>query len=106
MTKVRCSVNTCSYNKDKTCYAECVAIGGQGAIIDQATCCGTFLSEDAYSNLAEHTTYKSCCEAVSCTVASCMHHKNHQCTLDCIDVEDSGHATVYIETCCSSFKTL
>ncbi|MDA3730430.1 DUF1540 domain-containing protein [Niameybacter massiliensis] len=104
MTKVKCSVSNCSYNKDHVCYAERVAIGGQAAVVDEATCCGTFLNEDAYSNLAEHTAYKSACKAVSCTVATCVHHKNDQCMLDCIAVEGSGNAAAYVETCCSSFK--
>lgn len=104
MTKVKCSVSNCSYNKDHVCYAERVAIGGQAAVEDESTCCGTFLNEEAYSNLAEHTGYKSVCDAVTCTVATCAHHKNHQCMLDSIQVEGSNQTAVYIETCCSSFK--
>ncbi|MBC8580881.1 MAG: DUF1540 domain-containing protein [Zhenhengia sp.] len=104
MTKVHCSVTNCSYNNDRVCYAQRVAIGGQGAVEDEATCCGTFLNQDVYSNLAEHTEYKSPCLSVTCSVATCTYHADHQCTLNSIDVDGSGHAAIYIETCCSSFK--
>lgn len=86
------------------CYAERVAIGGQGAVEEDATCCGTFLNEDVYSNLAEHTEYKSPCDFVSCTVGTCQYNADQRCSLNSIDVESSGHASLYIETCCSSFK--
>lgn len=104
MTKVQCGVTNCSYNNDQVCYAKRVAIGGQGAVEDQGTCCGTFLNNDAYSNLAEHTEYISPCDAVSCTVGSCTYNKEQKCSLKDIQVEGSGNAGVYIETYCSSFK--
>ena len=106
MTKVQCSVIKCSYNNDEICYASRIAVGGQGAVEDEGTCCGTFLNEDVYSNLAEHTQYKSCCDYVSCTVGSCAYndHANKKCTLDSIQVEGSDNPAIYIETCCSSFE--
>ena len=104
MTKVNCSVNNCSFNKDEICYAERVAIGGKGATQEVLTCCGTFLDNQAYSNLAEHTEYKKTCDAVSCTVATCEYHQNNLCTLATINVSAQNQVNLYSETDCSSFK--
>lgn len=104
MTKVNCSVENCSYNNDRCCYAQRVAIGGQGATNERLTCCGTFLNEGHYSNLAEHTEYKSPCEEVSCTVATCKHNENNACNLKDIDVTGEEPATLYVDTDCSSFE--
>ena len=107
MTKVQCSVTKCSYNNSEVCYASRIAVGGQGAVEEEGTCCGTFLHEDVYSNLAEHTEYKSNCDYVSCTVGSCAYNDNanQKCTLDSIQVEGSDNPTAYIETYCSSFES-
>ncbi len=72
MTKVHCSVTNCSYNNDRVCYAQRVAIGGQGAVEDEATCCGTFLNQDVYSNLAEHTEVQT--PLFKCNLQCCNLH--------------------------------
>lgn len=104
MTKVSCSVENCSYNNNQACYAERVAIGGQGATNERITCCGTFLNKGHYSNLAEHTEYKSPCQAVSCSVATCRHNQNQLCDLGSIDVIGESPATLYVDTDCASFE--
>lgn len=104
MTKVNCSVDNCSYNKEQCCYAERVAVGGQGATDERVTCCGTFLNKAHYSNLAEHTEYKSVCDAVSCMVGTCRYNENHACKLESIQVIGEDPATLYVDTDCSSFE--
>ncbi|MGL5675829.1 MAG: DUF1540 domain-containing protein [Cellulosilyticaceae bacterium] len=104
MTKVACSVENCSYNNNFECYAKSVAIGGIGSTTEKNTCCGTFLNQDQYSNLAEHTAYKSICKELTCNVASCRHYVENRCKLDAIKVVGENPSTLYVDTDCSNFE--
>ena len=46
--KVKCGVETCTYNKAKMCYADALEVNpmsGRDAEISDETCCTTFKSE-------------------------------------------------------------
>ncbi|PHV70731.1 hypothetical protein CS063_09390 [Sporanaerobium hydrogeniformans] len=104
MTQVNCAVKGCSYNHNEICYAKRVAIGGKGSTEIKGTCCGTFLNEDVYSNLAEHTDYLSPCDAVTCTVAICRYNAENLCQLQAIQVSGAEETSLYTQTDCLSFK--
>ncbi len=104
MTCVKCSVNNCSYNKDGGCYVEKIQVGGKSSTEEDCTCCGTFLNQEHYSNLAEYTSSRSEAEEVGCNVETCKHNGNCQCTLDEIEVCGCNHTGNYTETKCASFE--
>ena len=104
MTQVNCTVQGCSYSREGACYAKSIVVGGKGATLTDGTCCGTFLNETAYSNLADHTEYLSACDSVKCTVATCVHHAHATCQLSQIEVSGADEASVYTETDCLNFE--
>lgn len=103
MTQVKCSVSSCSYYKDGGCYVNPVKIGGQGAVEDSLTCCGSYLNRQHYSNLAEYTSRRGAADCVSCNVSTCEHNRNQECTLSEIQVDGLRSTNIYTETKCASF---
>ena len=106
MTQIKCSVSSCSYNKDYACYVNPVNIGGKGAPDEECTCCGSFLSRQNYSNLAEYTSMRSEVNTVNCVVNTCEYNKCDKCTKDHIDVGGNNDACIYSETECNSFHNV
>lgn len=103
MQKICCDVTNCSHNSGGECYADRVNIGGDGASEGKATCCGSFLDVQLYSNL---TNCSSCGEkgtALVCKATECTYNKNKLCTLDSIQVS-GGPSNLYSETYCASFE--
>lgn len=103
MTKVSCSVSSCSYYKDGGCYVSTVNIGGKGASSDHLTCCGSFLDRQHYSNLAEYTCNRGETETVLCNVNTCKYNENEVCSLNEIHVGGEKEARIYTETECKSY---
>lgn len=104
MTSINCTVENCSYHNQNKCYADKVTVAGQGSTAERQTCCGTFLNEEHYSNLAEHTEYKQPVKEVACNVATCKFNANQLCSLDQINVIGENPATLYVDTDCASFQ--
>ncbi|WP_294351221.1 DUF1540 domain-containing protein [uncultured Clostridium sp.] len=102
MSKIVCSVNSCSHNKENICYANRVNIGGKSAEKDEQTCCGSFLNKLLYSDLTNNTNSNGECDALVCFATSCKHNCESLCNLDRILV-DGSQAEIYTETMCSSF---
>lgn len=103
MTQVRCGVTSCSYNKAGDCYVDSVNVGGRGAASDSSTCCGSFLYQPTYSNLAEYTSYRGAVNTVNCNVNSCAYNRDCKCEREEIEVGGNCNATYYSETMCASF---
>ena len=103
MTKINCSVTNCSHNKSSVCYSNIVNIKGGQAKEAYNTCCGNFLDMRDYSDLTNNTNACGPCDALVCTVQTCVYNKNQACTADVIDVRGNDVA-VYTEANCSTFK--
>lgn len=104
MSKVNCNVSNCSYNKEKTCTADCIKIGGQSAETHESTCCGSFLNSSTYSNFADYSSMRSGDQVdILCNVMTCKYYGDGQCSLDEIDVGGTSRAQIYTETDCASF---
>ncbi|MBE6050638.1 MAG: DUF1540 domain-containing protein [Clostridium sp.] len=103
MSKIACTVDSCSHNKSHVCYANRVNIGGKSAISDEQTCCGSFLNKLLYSDLTNNTNSHGECDALVCFVKSCKHNCETLCDLSRIEVDGSS-AEIYTETICSSFE--
>lgn len=104
MTRVKCSVENCSYNESGGCYASAIDVGGAGAMSNQHTCCATFLNRAAYSNLTELPAPLHETDAVACQVETCRYHDNQWCTLNEIEVGSQAQASLYTQTDCNSFE--
>ncbi len=103
MSRINCSAEGCSHNKNNVCYANRVNIGGKGAENDVTTCCGSFLNKLLYSDLTSNTNSHGSCDTLVCFVNTCKHNCNTLCELKNIEVEGSS-AEVYQETLCKSFE--
>lgn len=104
MPKVSCSVQNCSYNQNQCCCASIVNIGGKGSLENRATCCGTFLNQLGYSNMAQYTKARGELDAVLCRVDTCTYYKDEHCTLNEIKVGGVEDVEIYTQTDCLSFQ--
>jgi hypothetical protein len=104
MARINCGVSSCSYNKESICYADTVNIGGIGATNKESTCCGSFLNQQHYSNLAEYTSNRGSAEVITCQVDTCAFNADQECRLTDIEVGGIREATIYTETRCQSFS--
>lgn len=106
MHKIKCSVESCSYNQDNCCCANIVNVGGKGSTDNCDTCCGTFLNSLGYSNLAQYTENRGGVDAILCRVSTCAYHSDEHCTLQEIEVgnEKGMDAEIYTQTDCLSFR--
>lgn len=102
MSRIDCSVSSCSHNKSGTCYANRVNIGGKSATVDEETCCGSFLNKLLYSTLTNNTNSEGQCDCLVCFVKSCKHNENNLCSLEEIEVS-GNNVEIYTETKCESF---
>lgn len=105
MTRVTCGVVNCSYNENNTCYAGQILISEQGLTDYEYTCCGSYLNKEAYSNLAEYTTYKVPVQSIKCKVGNCRHYRDNECTLSEVHISGKAPTHIYIETNCNSFES-
>ena len=103
MSKINCSVNNCSHNKEASCYANRVNVGGKGAKKSCNTCCGSFLDKVNYSTLTNNTSSNGSCDCLVCEVETCTYNNNKLCSADCISVSGTS-VNIYTETKCSTFK--
>lgn len=103
MQKINCDVSNCSHNSSGDCCADRVNIGGDGASVQEGTCCGSFLDSRLYGTLTNCTADGNPCTALVCKASECTHNKNQLCTLDSIQVS-GGLSNIYSETYCSSFE--
>lgn len=106
MTHVNCTVTSCSYNKDRNCYMNPINVGGKGAPTENDTCCGSYLNQKGYSNLAEYTSHRGEADTVACNVNSCKFNSNCRCRKDSIEVGGSRDTTYYTETNCCSYESV
>ncbi|MBC6696066.1 DUF1540 domain-containing protein [Terrisporobacter mayombei] len=105
MAKIDCSVTNCSHNKSSICYANIVNISGGAAEKECNTCCDSFLDYKHYSNLTNNTNDAGPCDALVCSVETCVYNNNKACTADGIQVDFHGNEPViYTETNCATFK--
>ncbi|MFD3157885.1 DUF1540 domain-containing protein [Haloimpatiens sp. FM7330] len=105
MEKISCNVSNCSHNKENTCYANIINVGGKSAKKDCDTCCGSFLDSKNYGSLTSNVNQSgSNCTAINCNVGTCIYNSNNICTADSIQVSGEG-VNIYTETRCSTFKS-
>lgn len=103
MAKINCNVTNCSHNKSNICYSNIVNIKGGKAKDACNTSCGNFLNKKEYSTLTNNTNSDGPCDALVCTVQTCVYNKNEACTAENITV-NGNNVVIYTEANCSTFK--
>ena len=103
MAKINCNVTNCSHNKSRVCYSNIVNIKGGQAKEFSNTSCGNFLDMKDYSTLTNNTNSSGPCDALVCTVQTCIYNENQACTAESIKVS-GDNVVVYTEANCSTFK--
>ena len=103
MAKINCNVTNCAHNNSSVCYSNIVNIKGGKATDSCSTCCGNFLDERDYSTLTNNTNGPGPCDALVCSVQTCVYNKNQACSAESINVNGNDVA-VYTEANCSTFK--
>lgn len=104
MGHVSCGVSSCANNKSGDCFAGVISVGGQNAVRNEQTCCGSYISSTAYSNFGNFTSQNSETDYIACDANTCKHNASNQCTLSNINVGASNAASNYYETECLSFE--
>lgn len=102
--KINCSVTNCSHNKDYTCFANMINVGGKSAQNSVDTCCASFLDSATYGHLTNNINHEGYeCDAISCNVSSCTYNSNSLCYADSIEVE-GDNVNIYTQTNCATFR--
>ena len=101
MAELKCSVNTCTYYKDKYCCKGDIMVGGKHADSCKATCCESFAEkrEGGYVSSLEHP-----CKTISidCEAVKCMYNSNYKCHAEHVAIKGCG-ACDCKETECATF---
>ena len=77
-TVVKCDEENCGYNRERTCHACAITVGG---ILDHQC--------DTMFKAKEHTSRAETAGVGACKVASCRHNSDFECHAEGIEV---GHA--------------
>ena len=97
MPELKCTVQTCTHNKQFYCDLDAIEVQGDSARKSDETCCGSFVERkgDSYSNVTGEASPTS---NVDCKAVECMYNNAGK-----ISVEGSN-ACKCGETECASFE--
>ncbi len=105
MSKISCSVASCSYNESGICDASTLKIVGDKANITEQTSCSTYISGDKVSNAVDDDVKRGETKTIHCDVETCVYNDRKYCSLtDGIEVSNLGEVETYESTDCLSFE--
>ena len=89
MPELRCTVQTCTHNKQFYCALDKIVVEGNTAEKSQDTCCGSFEERkgNSYSNV---TGEASASTNIHCEAKDCMYNQKCECHAGKISVEGSN----------------
>lgn len=101
MPELRCTVQTCTHNKNYYCELDSIVVGGDSANRAEETCCDSFEErrEGSYSNMSGEASAKS---DIDCKAVECMYNQECQCHAGKISIE-GGDACQCEQTECATF---
>lgn len=102
MTQLKCSAQTCIYNKDHYCSKGDIMVEGKDAKEPSGTCCGSF-RERTRENASNTVGHPSRTIDVDCEAVKCIFNDDCKCTADEIGIMGS-HACDCQDTECGSFR--
>lgn len=105
MTRLKCNVENCYFNKSNKCCRESIKVKGLDATVEEATYCNDFKEK------RDSMTSKEChCDKgaqnildVGCNAVRCVYNDNARCHADQIGIIGNG-AKHCSQTACESFK--
>ena len=104
MPELKCTVQTCTHNKNFYCDLDRIVVGGSDATRAKETCCDSFEErKDSYSNSSDITGNASPLSDIDCKATECVYNKECACHAGKISVE-GGSACQCEQTECATFK--
>lgn len=102
MPELRCTVQTCTHNRDFYCDLNAIQVGGSSATRPEETCCDSFQERnaDSYSNVTGDATPTN---DIDCRAVECKYNDNCVCHAGKISVEGSN-ACQCEQTECATFS--
>lgn len=102
MTELRCTVDSCLYNKRECCCRGDIKVDGDGASRTEDTCCSSFEERkgESYTSATEHPSKTI---DVACDVTNCVYNEDCKCSANSIGIS-GGNACKCTETECASFR--
>lgn len=104
MADLKCTVETCIYNKECLCSKGDIMVGGKHANNTDDTCCESFVQRreghDAYTSSLNHPSRTI---SIDCEATKCIYNNNYKCVAEHVDIR-GGDACVSRETACATFK--
>lgn len=102
MAELKCTVQTCTHNKNFYCALDKIQVGGSSAKKAEDTCCDSFVERkgDSYGNVTGEAT--PLCN-IDCKATDCTYNDQCKCHAGKISVEGSN-ACQCGQTECATFK--
>lgn len=97
MSKISCSVDTCSYNKSGVCHSGATKIEGVSAFNLNDVHCISFASVEKCMK----SDVESECQHILCNAVNCIHNKNTTCVCENIFVSGNSAKSCKQTNCCS-----
>ena len=101
MANLKCSANTCTYNKESLCCKGDIMVGGAHADCSGKTCCESF-NERRGDSLTSATSHPSPTISIDCEASGCRYNFNYKCTAEKVAINGAG-AKDSQETACGTF---
>ena len=102
MPELKCTVQTCTHNKNFYCDLERIIVGGSSAKRSEETCCDSFEERKGDSH-SDVNGQASACSSIDCKATECMYNEQCHCHAGKISVE-GGNARRCQETECATFS--
>ena len=105
MPELKCTVQTCTHNKNFYCDLDSIVVGGNSARRSEETCCDSFEERkdnmtNSYSGVSGDASATS---KIDCKAVECQYNKDCNCHAGKISVEGSN-ACQCEETECATFR--
>lgn len=101
MVNLKCSADTCTYNRECLCCKGDIMVGGLHADCSGKTCCESF-NERRGDSLTSSLNHPSPTISIDCEATKCRYNNNYKCTAEKVTINGAG-AKGTQETACSTF---
>lgn len=101
MADLKCTVENCTYNKEKLCSKGDIMVGGKNACSCRETCCESFAraKEDSFKSALDHPSKQI---SIDCEAVHCVYNSNYKCLAEHVDINGCGACDCH-ETSCATF---
>ena len=102
MTRLDCSVVSCTYNKENSCCKDNIHVGGRDAKVTDQTCCESF-RERRTDGMRNADDIPSKPTEISCDAVTCCYNHSYKCHAEQVQVAGAS-ASKAEQTECVTFK--